>query len=110
MKGRALVLWLALASSGVSAQDGPAPFDIEIDNFTASRGISEVVMKVTNNTGRAVQSVFIDCVFFTADEKAIDIGKALIPAIPAGGVAYDKAAIPRTDGVQLVSCSVVRYR
>ena len=84
--------------------------DIEVDNFTAERGISELVLRVINNTATEVSDVFIDCVFMTEDERAIDIGKALIPAIAAGGTKFDKAAIATTDGVAKALCEVVSYR
>jgi len=84
--------------------------DIQVDNFTAQRGISELVLRITNNTGRDVKNVFIDCVFMTDDEKAIDIGKALIPSIKAGATKFDKAAIPTTDGVAKAACEVERFK
>lgn len=84
--------------------------DIQVDNFTAQRGISELVLKVTNNTGADVEGVQIDCAFLRSDGRAIDIGKALIPSIAAGDYAYDKAAIPTTEGVSEAECRVVRYR
>ena len=87
-----------------------AGFDVQVDNFTATGGISSAVMKVTNNTGADAESVFIDCVFMSKDQKAIDIGKAVIAAIPAGGVAYDKASIATSEGVQFVICDVIRHR
>jgi hypothetical protein len=98
---------LAAGLSACTAAANAGGFDIQIDNFTAD-GIAEVVMKVTNNTGRDASNVFIDCVFMDKNQKAIDIGKALISSIPSGGHAYEKAAIPRSDGVQYASCSVVR--
>lgn len=87
-----------------------ADIEIEIDNFTANRGISELVLRVTNNSSREVTNVFIDCVFMTKDNRAIDIGKALINRIPPGGTKFDKAAIPTTDGVAQAQCEVDRYR
>lgn len=105
---RILLLALALLTAAPAyARDA---ISIDVDNFTAERGISTLVLKVTNNTGKAVESVFIDCAFLTEDERAIDIGKALISNIPAGGYAYDKASIPTTDGVSKAECRVVSFR
>ena len=87
-----------------------AGFDIQVDNFYVDGGIATVVMKVTNNTGLPAESVFIDCAFLDKDERAIEIGKALIPAIAAGGYAYDKAAAVTGDRVQFAACDVVRSR
>lgn len=87
-----------------------AGFDVDVENFTADRGIAEVVMKVTNNTGADARSVFVDCVFLDKNKRALDIGKALIPAIAAGDHAYDKARIPRAEGVEFVECGVKRSR
>lgn len=100
---------LAAAALLLAAPAMAQGFDIQIDNFTAQRGIAEVVMRVTNNTGADARSVFIDCAFMDKDKRAIDIGKALIPAIRAGDYAFDKAMIPRADGVQYVECGVSRY-
>lgn len=83
--------------------------DIQVDNFTAQGGISEIVMKVLNNTDEAVTNVFIDCAFLRENGKAIDIGKALIPSIAAHSYAYDKAAITTTNGVAKADCRVVRH-
>lgn len=98
-----MLLLIAMLSAGPAAADD---FNIEVENFTAERGISTVVMKVTNMTGRDARQVFIDCVFLDGNQKAIDIGKALIPFIANGGSAYDKAAIPTTEGVQFAQCGV----
>lgn len=93
--------------STVAMADG---IDIQVDNFTVDRGISELVLKVTNNTAVEVGNVFIDCTFLTEEGRAIDIGKALIPSIPSKGYVFDKAAITRTDGVAKAECRVVQYR
>lgn len=97
----------ALACAGAWAAE---PIEIGIENFTAERGISTLILKVSNNTAAPLQTVFIDCAFLTEDERAIDIGKALVSNIPAGGYAYDKASIARTDGVAKAECRVVSYR
>lgn len=103
-----IVLTAAFAAfSGSALAD---PIDIQVDNFTVDRGIAELVLKVTNTTGADVTDVFIDCAFLDANMRAIDIGKALIQNIPAGGYAYDKAAIARTAGVQHAECRVVKYK
>lgn len=94
-----------LSAAPAAADD----FNIEVENFTADRGISTIVMKVTNMTGRDVRQVFIDCVFLDKDNKAIDIGKALIPSIANEASAYDKAAIPTTEGVQFAQCGVKQF-
>jgi hypothetical protein len=93
-----------------SSQALSAGFDVDVENFTASNGIAEAVLKVTNNTGADARSVFVDCVFFDKNKRALDIGKALIPAIAAGDHAFDKAAITRTEGVEFVECGVKRSR
>lgn len=103
----------ATLSAALMAMVTPAvavDIKIEIDNFTAVRGISELVLRVTNNSSQVVSDVFIDCVFMTEDERAIDIGKALISRIPPGGTKFDKAAIPTTEGVAKAQCDVDRYR
>lgn len=83
--------------------------DIRIDSFTADRGRSEVIVRVTNNTGADARSIFVDCTFMDTDKRAIDIGRALIPVLAAGDHAFEKAAISRTDGVDYVECDLV-YR
>lgn len=93
----------------------PAPafaagFDIQVDNFWLDGRIATVVMKVTNNTGKDASSIFIDCAFLDKDQKAIDIGRGLISQIPAGGYAYEKAAITGGERVQFAECQVVRSR
>ena len=87
-----------------------AGFDIQVDNFYVDGGIATVVMKVTNNTGKAADSVFIDCAFLDKEERAIEIGKALIPAIEAGEFVYDKASAVTGDRVQYAACDVVSSR
>jgi hypothetical protein len=106
MRFRLAVMALALTSGAAFADD----IDIQVDNFTADRGISELVLRVTNNTSKPVSDVFIDCTFMTEEERAIDIGKALISSIPAKGFVFDKAAIPTTDGVAKALCRVVSHR
>ena len=87
-----------------------AGFDIQVDNFYVDGDIATVVMKVTNNTGEDAANVFIDCAFLDKEERAIDIGKALIPAIAAGRYAYDKASAVTGGRVQYAACDVVRSR
>ena len=101
-----LVAALALLPFSAAAQ----AIDIQVDNFTAQRGISELVLKVTNNTGADVESLFIDCAFLREDGRAIDIGKVLISTLAAGEYAYDKASIGTTDGVSQAECRVVKFR
>lgn len=105
--------WIALtAAISVAlwpAASSAAGFNIQVDNFYVDGGIATTVMKVTNETGADARSVFIDCVFLDKDHKAIDIGKALISAIPAGGHAYDKASAVTGDRVQFADCSVVKH-
>ena len=103
-----LVMALALAAAATPAM--ASGIVIEVDNFTADRGISQLVLRVTNTSGQDVSSVFIDCVFMTEEERAIDIGKALIPHIPAGGTKFDKASIPTTEGVSKAACEVTSFR
>lgn len=79
---------------------------IDIDNFTAHRGISTLILKVTNNNSEAIKSLYIDCTFMTEAGRAIDIGKSSISNLGAGETVYDKAAIPTTEGVEKASCRV----
>jgi hypothetical protein len=83
-----------------------AGFDIKVENFTLDSGIAQVVLKVTNNTGKDARRVYIACTFLDKDQRAIDIGMALIDTLPAGAFAYEKAGIPTTAGVQFVSCQI----
>lgn len=97
---------VAFAATTASA----ASIDIDVQNFTAKDGISEVVMKVNNLLPTPVTNVFIDCAFLNSSQKAVDIGKAFVSSIEAGGYAYAKAAIPTTDDVKFVDCRVTKYR
>ncbi|MFC5584434.1 hypothetical protein ACFPOD_04870 [Nitratireductor kimnyeongensis] len=104
---RALVLLVAvIASSAVSAGE----IDIDIENFTAAGGVSELVFKVSNNTNDDLRSVFVNCAFMNKDMKAIDIGKVLISTIPANDFVYEKASIQRSDGVAHAQCRVKGIR
>ena len=105
---RFLAVATAMLISGVAF--GADPVSIDVENFTAERGISTLVLKVTNNTTAHIDRAYIDCAFLTEDERPIDIGKALVTNLAAGGHAYDKASIPTTDGVAKADCRVVNYR
>lgn len=100
-----LTIAITLAAGSASAAD----FAVNVENFTAERGIASAVIKVTNMTGAEATDVFVDCVFMNKAQQALDIGKALISRIPAGGFAYDKASIARAAGVQFVACSVIAH-
>lgn len=106
IKKSAALICTAVLAAPVAAAD----LEIQIDNFTAQRGISELVFRVTNKSTQVLSDIFIDCVFMTEEGRAIDIGKALISRIPPGGTKFDKAAIPTTDGVAKASCAVDRYK
>lgn len=71
-----------------------AGFDIKVENFTLDSGIAQVVLKVTNNTGKDARRVYIACTFLDKDQRAIDIGMALIDTLPAGAFAYEKGWNP----------------
>lgn len=106
---RSLLLCAALtASVPVGAQSDS--FIVDVENFVADRGISKAVMKIENRTGRDAERIYIDCVFLDKDQKAIDIGKALIPFIRSGDAAYDTARIATSEGVQFVHCSVRQFQ
>ena len=79
---------------------------IDIDNFTADRGISTLILKITNNNSEGINSLFIDCTFMDENERAIDIGKSHVTNIRAGETVYDKASIGTTEGVQKALCRV----
>lgn len=106
---RLLLTTMAVAMLASTHAHG-AEIDIQVDNFTVQRGISEVVLRVTNNTGKALSSVFIDCVFMTEDERAIDIGKAMVPSMEIGATKFEKAAVPTTEGVAKALCEIRSYR
>ena len=101
---------IAAASIAFALPASAAGFDIQVDNFFVQDGIASAVMKVTNNTGAAAESVYIDCVFLDGERRAIEIGKALIPAIQAGGYAYDKASAVTGDAVKYAECGVRKSR
>lgn len=105
MKRTIAALTWALATPALGAG-----FDIQVDNFYVDGGIATVVMKVTNNTGADAKDVFVDCAFLDKEERAIEIGKALISTIAAGASAYEKAAAVTGDRVQFADCNVVRSR
>jgi len=98
----AAAMVLAIASSPSSADE----VDVHVENFFVERGISTVVLKITNNTSAVVPNVFVSCAFLDANQKAIDIGKAWVTNLGPNKSTYDKARIPSADGVQFASCSV----
>lgn len=97
----AAALMLSVATTA-SADD----IDVQVDNFFVETGISTVVLKITNNTATTVANVFVSCAFLNDDRQAIDVGKAWVTNLGPKQVAYDKARIPSSDGVQFASCSV----
>lgn len=80
--------------------------DVHVDNFFVETGVSTVVLKITNNTATTVANVFVSCAFLDADQRAIDVGKAWVTDLKPKQVAYDKARIPSSKGVQFAACSV----
>ena len=102
-----LIAGLSAMAATAAHADG---IDIDIQNFTAHRGIAKIVMKVTNGTDADISSVFIDCAFLDGNKRAIDIGKAMIPSLPSGQYAYEEASIPRSDGVEFAECRVTKFR
>lgn len=101
--------WLVAAFLALSSGANAAEIDIQIDNFTSDRGIASAVMKVANTSSRRLSSIFIDCAFLDENRKAIDIGKAVIQRIDAGGYAYEKASIVATGREKFVECSVNNF-
>lgn len=93
----------ALAMAGGASADD---VDVHVDNFYVEMGISTVVLKITNNSASIVPNVFVSCVFMDKDQHAIDVGKAWVTNLRPKQVAYDKASIPSSAGVQFASCTV----
>lgn len=83
-----------------------ASIDIDIQNFTAYRGISTITMAVTNNGTKTATRIFIDCVFLDKDMRAIDIGRDIVSNLPPGQTKFSQAAIPTTQGVEHAECYV----
>lgn len=102
--------WFVVVVAALAGHASAGEIDIQVDNFTLQNGIAEAVLKVSNNTGRDVSNVFIDCAFLDSDKRAIDIGKAMIPALPAGQYAYDKASAVTGEGIEFADCRVTRSR
>lgn len=78
----------------------------EVENFTASHGISEIVLKVTNNGRSSIRRAYLTCAFLTDAGKAIDLGNTMVSDLAPGAIKYTKAAIPTTQGVAKANCYV----
>ncbi len=106
MDMRALILAVFIAASGPTFA---GDIEIDVQNFTASKGISDLVLKITNNTGKSLEMIFVDCAFLDKNKRALAIGKAIISNVDAGGYAYDTASIARSQGVAHAECRVTDY-
>ena len=84
-------------------------FGVKVENFFIENGMATAVFRISNQTGKNVSGVYVDCVFMGKDGKAIDIAPARIEFIPAGGVGFNKASVTRTVGVEMVTCLVAKY-
>ncbi|WP_274426746.1 hypothetical protein [Chelativorans sp. YIM 93263] len=69
---------------------------VEIDSISVEHQTPEVMLKVTNAGTRFARSVFIDCVFFDEERKAVDIGKALIRDLGPNQTKYGSAATTKS--------------
>ncbi len=68
-------------------------FIVDVQNTRLGRGKAEAIFKVTNNTAKSYQRVFVKCVFFDADGKAVQIGPAIVSNLRAGDTGFGDAAI-----------------
>lgn len=95
-----------LAAAVVSGAANASEIDIDVENFTARNGLSELVLKVSNDTSVNFEKVYIDCAFLDKDMRALDVGRAVVRGLSAGAHVYEKASVPVSDGVAHAQCRV----
>lgn len=83
--------------------------EVGVENFTQERRVAKAIIKVTNNLGKPVSNVFVDCAFLNKEKKAVDVSSALIEKISPNEYAYDKASIVTDHEVQYIDCRVAKF-
>lgn len=83
-------------------------FVVDVQNARSNRGSVEAVFKLTNQTDRSYQRVFVKCVFFDANGTALAIGPAIVSNVLAGSTGFGSAKVvlgPKEEPKN-VSCDV----
>lgn len=101
---RKIALIAALVSSPALAGD----IDLQIDNFAVDRGITSLVLKVTNNSDANVGSIYATCAFLNEDKRALRVQSTFIAGVAAGQSAYSELRT-RTGGIKNASCTIDGY-
>jgi hypothetical protein len=106
-KRLAIIALLLAPSSALSAD-----IDFKVDRVIHQLGLSSAVTTVTNNTGKTVDFMLVNCAFHGQDMSVLDIGNFIIKDFPAGETRNEKASIPNKAYVKNVTCepASVYYR
>lgn len=93
-----------LLAASISASD----FKVEVESARFDRGSAKAVFKLTNNTAKSYQRVFVNCVFFAKDGTAAGIGRAIVRNVAPASSQFEDAGVvlDRNSPPSGVQCSV----
>lgn len=100
------MFWKTCALSLVASTAMAGGIDVRVENFTKEFGVYRVVVLVTNNTSRTQENVYVDCVVFGPDGKAIGIAKTNIAIMYPSSKRHETATLATSQSGQSVSCRV----
>lgn len=80
---------------------------MRVENFANEFGVYRVTISVVNGTNLTQENIYIDCIVFDSNERAIGIAKANISLMYPASKIYETAALVTNQRGENVSCSVV---
>lgn len=91
-----------IAAPGIAL--GQASIGVQTETLVRVRNEVRANFSVTNEIGRALRMVFVECTFFDADKKPFNTQTAIVNNIQPGEKAYGKASIIDPTTVKKAQC------
>ena len=107
---RTIIGTMLLAANVSAASAGD--IDLGYENFYRDEklGRARIIVKLTNKTGSAVGSAFVECAFLNAKQKAVDTAVLIGTNIKPGAAAYVDGWSSQRSDIEHVLCRVTRFR
>jgi hypothetical protein len=83
---------------------GQASIGVETETLVRVGNEVRANFSVTNGTGRAIRSVFVECTFFDGDKKPFNTQTAVVSNLQTGEKAFGKATIIDLKTVKTAEC------
>jgi len=103
-----LGFYFLLLAKSLNAAD--VDFSYESFYIDQSLGRAKIIIKVQNNTGMLIKSLFAECAFLNEKNTAIDTAVLIGHNIEPSGYAYLDAWSSAVDGIRHADCRISRFR